>query len=554
MNIKDLVLKTTHELFPDYPRNNKLIIASLALKNIFNQPYYKDTYTPSCVAISKHGEGVFVTNYCDDVGQYVIERLVHSFDENEYAYPFYDWFENDDFCKNFIVNDDIFKICTQFKDILLEANSIHEYAEMLVDAQFANPQFIPTLYSFSYLFSENNAFSRNSLFFSDDIKTYFKDYKNFHTINSEIFKNSIYTYSSYHILSTDPKTFEHNWKNDKEKRLNEFNLYFNKVETFNQYIQNNDYEKQVYAVCDKVLQQRHFLDKCPDLSDIQYYYYEIKKIPENAPYYRLNFLLEESPDFLFKEQYLSEHKINIAPFCNSIQDSEEHDLKDKVTDFLFDYENTIKPLPAVFYGIPFLKEGLQCHSEKQYYIVAKQHNDTIGYLSFTSPSDSHVLKSISYVVVKDSHRQLGLATGLYEKAIELFDNNFIMTNSSYTEKSEKYLLQVKEHLKKKYPLLIIERDELHGQPNASFTKELNDRFVHTLASFEKNEPELVKNNLDKIVEFYKKIVNEYDGNNFNYYDYIKDSLEQLSVSLETYELHKIFEDTKIATNSVKNRI
>lgn len=554
MNIKDLVLKTTQDLFPDYPRANKLVLASLALKNIFNQPYYKDTYTPSSVAISKNGEGVFVTNYCDDVGQYHIERLVHSFDESEYAYPFYDWFDNDTLCQNFIVNDDIFEICTQFKDILLQAASIYEYVEMLVDAQFANPQFLPTLHSFSYLFSENNSFDRNSLFFSDDIKTYFKEYKDFHSVKSDIFKNSIYTYSSYHVLSTDPKTFEDNWKNDKEKRLNEFNLYFNKVKTFNQYIQNNDYDKQVSAIFDKILQERPFLAKRPDLSDIEYYYYEFKKIPDNRPAYSRDVLLEDEKHFLFNSAYLAEHNISIAPFCNSTEYTDSEDKENHMIDFLFNNENTITPLPALFYGIPFLREGLRSYSEKQFYIVAKQHNDTIGYLSFTSPSDSHVVKSISYVVVKDSHRQLGLATGLYEKAIELFNNNFIMTNSSYTEKSEKYLLQVKEYLKQKYPLLIIERDELHGQPNASFTKELNDRFIHTLASFEKKEPELVKNNLDKIIEFYRKIVNDFDGNTLNSYDYINNSLEQLCVSLETYELHKIFEDTKITTTAVKNRL
>lgn len=554
MNIKDLVLKNTHELFPDYSRANKLVLASLALKNIFNQPYYKNTYTPSSVAISTQGEGVFVTNYCDDVGQYRIERLVHSFDENEYAYPFYDWFDNDSLCQNFIVNDDIFQTCKEFRNILHKANSVYEYVEMLVDAQFNNPQFIPTLYSFNYLFSDNNALDSDSLFFSNDLKTYFKEYKDFHTLKSEIFKNSVYTYSSYHALSTDPQTFEDNWKNDKAKRLSEFNFYFDKVKTLNQYVQENDYEQQIKAISDKVLQTRDFIQQTPDLSNIQYYYYEIKKIPDNRPAYARDLLLEEEEHFLFSPQYLSEHNVSVAPFCHLSKDNESEDKENNIHDFLFNHENTISPLPNVFYGIPFLKEGLHSSSEKQFYIVAKQHNDTIGYLSFTSPSDSHVLKSISYVVVKDSHRQLGLATGLYEKAIELFDNNFIMTNSSYTEKSEKYLLQVKEYLKQKYPLLILEREELYGQPNASFTKELNDRFIHTLASFEKKEPELVKDNLDKIVEFYKKIVNEYDGDKLNYYDYIKNRLEQLSVLLETTELHKIFEDKNIKTPSVKHRI
>ena len=192
--LKELITSYTSKNMLDIQENEKKLIELLALKKIFSQSYYKDTYYATSIAIDENNEPYFSTNKYDLPPQ-PINQNFYSLHDNEAEYY---GVEN---IKKYLVEPAVFSRINLFIDIAKDnANDIQKYAENLIKAHKGDSEFLNTVNSFEYLIPNFE------LFFNKNVGDIFRN-NNIDRLESSLSKNVFY-FSSNRMRffnSTKPK-------------------------------------------------------------------------------------------------------------------------------------------------------------------------------------------------------------------------------------------------------------------------------------------------------------------------------------------------------------
>lgn len=511
--LKELITSYTSKNMLDIQENEKKLIELLALKKIFSQSYYKDTYYATSIAIDENNEPYFSTNKYDLPPQ-PINQNFYSLHDNEAEYY---GVEN---IKKYLVEPAVFSRINLFIDIAKDnANDIQKYAENLIKAHKGDSEFLNTVNSFEYLIPNFE------LFFNKNVGDIFRN-NNIDRLESSLSKNVFYfsSNSMSFFNSTKPKLnideLNASWIYESAKRNESIEKSLSYFENLNDYY--NKYSKEITQIMDFIKNEKPFLFKNANIDNVEFSFYEVKGDNENVMY--KNFILEEN--YSIDEQIMKKHNISISEVYSLKPDEGSYkNIKDYVLEFVTRKDNDISEnMRSKFYGLDFLNErSLGASIQNKTIILARANDETVGFISFKSLPDDNksILKKIEYVCVKDNFRGSGLAEELYTKMCGvLYDNGNILANTSYTEQGKSKLPRLKERVRQKFPdFLMIDTDmgnDSHLSKNekeiASFKQDVNSDFISRLEYLLTDSANRLDNKSEMLKKLYKDTISYIDKN------------------------------------------
>lgn len=480
-NLKQLITSYTDENLKNLSEPDKKIIELLALKKIFSEPFYKDTYYATSIAIDDYDEAYFSTNKYD-LPPHPVNQNFYSLHDNEAEHY---GVEN---IKKYLVAPSVFSRINLFIDIAKNnTNDIQKYVENLIKAHKGDSEFLNTVNSFEYLIPNFE------LFFNKNVGDVFRN-NDIDRLESSLSKNVFYfsSNSDSFFNSTKPKLnideLNASWISESLKRTESINKSLSYFENLNDYY--NKYNKEITQIMDFIKNEKPLLFKNASIDNVEFSFYEVKGDNKNVMY--KNFILEEN--FSIDEQIMKKHNISISDVYSLKPDEGSYkNIQDYVLEFVTRKDNDISEnMRSKFYGLDFLNErSLGASIQNKTIILARSNNETVGFISFKSLPDDNksILKKIEYVCVKDNFRGSGLAEELYTKMCGvLYDNGNILANTSYTEQGKSKLPRLKERVRQKFPdFLMIDTDmgnDSHLSKTekelSSFKKDVNSDFISRL--------------------------------------------------------------------------
>lgn len=551
-DLKELITSYTSKNMLDIQENEKKLIELLALKKIFSQPYYKDTYYATSIAIDENNEPYFSTNKYDLPPQ-PINQNFYSLHDIE---PEYYGVEN---IQKYLVDSSVFSRLDLFIDIAKNNhNNIETYVKNLIDANKGDNEFLNTVNSFEYLIP------KFELFFNKNVGDIFRN-NDIDKLESSLSKNVFYfsSNSDSFFNSTKPKLnieeLNNSWTSKSSKRNDVIKDTLSYFENINDYY--TKYSKAINEVIEYVKKEKPFLFKKADVNDVNFSFYEIKGDNNNIMY--KDFILED--DFAINEDIMTKHNISKSEvYLLKPKNEFYRDVKDSVLEFVTKKNNDISDnIRSKFYGLDFLDErSLGATVQNKTIILARANDETVGFISFKSLPDNNksILKKIEYVCVKDTFRGSGLTEALYTKMCGILnDNGNILTNTSYTQQGKLKLPRLKERVRNKFPdFLMIDTDIGDGshlskneRDIASVKKDISQEFIHRIEYFLSESVHLLDNNAEKIKKIYRDTMGYIDNNQSKF---LSDG-ETFNHINNKMELEKnILESLSNLTNSTKSKI
>lgn len=505
-DLKELIKNYTLENMGYIPENERKLVELLALKKIFSEPYYKNDYYATSIAIDINGESYFSTNEYHLLSKFIGKRHYSLHDDEPEYYGVDD-------IKKHLIDSSISSRLEIFIDIVKNnPDNIEKYVDNLTKAYKGDNEFLNVIHSFNYLIPNYE------LFFNEDIKKIFKF--DVSEITSSLCKNTF----SFSIFN-DPQNEQdfvdkvnNVWKS--QAHLREKALSLPLFEDISSYY--NKYDNDVGKIIKYIKNIKPFIFKEAEISDVKFYFYEVKS--DTKSFLSKEFLLER--DFCISEEIMKKHDIHMS---NVYSFKEEPQSYKMIKDFVFEYltrkNNDISEnISCKFFGLDFLDEkSLEASTNNKMVILAQANDDIVGYISFKSTGNNKksLLKKIEYVCVKNNFRGSGLTEELYTKMCGILnDNNNILSNSMYTQQGKYKLPRLKERVRKKFPdFLMIDTDmgnDSHLSKNekeiASFKQDVNSDFISRLEYLLTDSANRLDNKSEMLKKLYKDTISYIDKN------------------------------------------
>lgn len=497
-NLKILINDFVENQFSNLSDNKKSLIKSLSLKKTLSQPYYKDTYYTSSVAIKKNGSAAPATNaYNLDDGEYF--EVMHNLSDNELDYTDFDK------SKKFLVDPSVASRLNIFISMAKHSDTLESFAQAITEAQRGDPEFLSTLRSFKYILPEYD-----KLFFTESVNKMLNNNGVEEYIKSSLCKNDVFVSVSDFSKNIDDPAEWDSKKPEREAALIKYASLFDNV--------NNYYRKyttELSQVEKHIQDNKPYLFSAPSSDNVSFSYFQTLGRDYNDPNH--SFALQ--PDLDIDKAILDKHGITI---------SDVYDIKPKeykygpeslqeafLRHMLKKDDDISNKLSSRFYGLDFLNDSaLQSFSDGISYIIAKSDDDIVGLLSFdSSDREGHsVIKNIGYVCVKDNFRGTGLAEKLYDKLASIcVDNGNIIFNSHYTDQGRDKLPKLKQRVRDKHPDFFMLDTDLGVYKNVGAnqyqimqtTKGFNELLHSYLLERQKSNPEVLRNNIKEIIKIHK---------------------------------------------------
>lgn len=497
-NLKILINDFVEEQFSNLSDNKKSLIKSLSLKKTLSQPYYKDTYYTSSVAIKKNGSAAPATNaYNLDDGEYF--EVMHNLSDNELDYTDFDK------AKKFLVDPSVASRLNIFISMAKQSDTLESFAQAITEAQRGDPEFLSTLRSFKYILPEYD-----KLFFTESVNQILSNNGIDEYIKSSLCKNDVFIAASDFNNDTSDLM---KWESKKPERDAALSKYLSLFENINEHYQK--YAIEMSQVEQHIKNNKPHLFSVPLSDNVSFSYFQTLGRDYNDA--KHSFALQ--PDLDIDKAILEKHGITI---------SEVYDIKPKeykygpeslqeafLRHMLKKDDDISNKLPSRFYGLDFLNDSaLQSFSDGISYIIAKSDDDIVGLLSFNSSDrEGHsVIKNIGYVCVKDNFRGTGLAEKLYDKLASIcVDNGNIIVNSHYTDQGRDKLPRLKQRIREKHPEFFMLDTDLGAYKKVGSnqyqimqtTKGFNELLRSYLLERQKYNPEGLRNNIKEIIAIHK---------------------------------------------------
>lgn len=545
-DLKKMISDFVQTNYSEISNKEKNLLNKVALVKILRLDYYKNRYNTVSIATFNKKDYFCTTNSYDLISSSNIDAKMHM-DNGSYSLDSEDY----DSMKEIIISHDIFNRITKFKDIIHQSTSQKEYVDVLSQEHIKDPDFIPTIFSFSFLFKD---FNYN--FFDDSIKALLNK-ENITDIISENLKKEVYLTSQidWKNLNSDTiNNFKRKWNDNHHSRIDSIEKGYKKLSNIQKY--EKKYNKKIKSIIEYISQEKVFLFKPVNIQDVSFHYYEISNNNEDAGWNEgKKFFLKQ--DLEFDEHILNKHGIDKSEiykidFNNTIDYQE---MKNLIRPYIINYDNELNnSFKGAFYGLDYIDSAIKGNICERSYIIAKYHNETVGMISFRSEENINqsVVKNIEYVCVKDSFRGTGLASVLYQKLANIFiDNNKILINSMYSKQGSIKLPRLKEEIRNKNPsFLFIDKDIGKNQDNQDFNRiflrEFNNYFIDKILYIERKKEFHLNDCVSFLNNFYRTTVeqakSDFDNINANEYrlysrDKISESMEKLQCEIEKINLN-----------------
>lgn len=530
--LNSLLSASVEALFPDMDVLKKEELKTKTFYYLLKTPYQENLYSNISLLVCHFNETFIV-----DIGEKNDEALLRTA-VADVTYGFFESYKKN--IKNYIIPESVIDKINIFKDIISQSDNKFEFTTLLLEHCQLDTDFIPVLHNFSYLFSDSikNIFN-DWLVEAIPEKTSFYSKK----YNSEV-ELSNYNYNQKSTY--DEKSEDIIWSNFKE------GLIYQIEEGLSICLSDTIFYQQdpnIDIVFRDILKTRPLLNKAPSEQKIDFSFYEIA-IFESKNYWSNNLILDK--DISVSKKSLSDNNIHLS----NIYDIDRNDLDytGEVKQSFFQSKNDISD--NINYcektGLYYLESSFVSTKQQKSYIIAKVENDIVGYISFSSDElrkDSQV-KSIDYVVVKRNFRGKGLALELYDKVAKIaIENNFILTNSSYTLSGKKTLPYLKEKVIQNHPALCVIDNDFGDLMNNNYSlysqiKSFNSYFITQIQRKDRDKPGMLKEFIPEIKSFHKssvqiieKAINKEEF--FDLFSFIEKKMEDFNILLD-----KLFIDTE----------
>jgi len=509
LTLKELIIESIEQQFPSMKKKEKSLLGHLALKKIFNNEYYRGNYYISSVALMDNKETFIGLNACELGSDNKRKSLYSLYNDYDNSSSGYDYYDAPKVIKR-LVEPDVYSRLTSFVNIARSSNDINIYTDKIVEAHKGDPEFLPTIKSFSYFFD-----NMDSLMIKE-IKSLL-NYKGVEDITSTLCKNSFIFSDRFFGRTKDVDneiitTLDYKWKNDTESRAQSLDKAHELFSDISEYY--HKYDKPLSVVIDLVKEQRPFLFETPSTSNISFTYFETKAIRQGE---NKQFRLEQ--DFAINPETLKSHGIKKSSLYDiPLNKNDAYQYRDDVLHFILDKKNDISnSLSNRFYGLDFLNENIvEANRNNSFYILARANNETVGFFSFRSAKEDSksLFKNIDYVCIKDNYRGLGLAETFYDKAISILqENGNILANSCYTKQGAEKLPRLKQKIKEKYPDFLMIDTEIGTTAHLTSDekdllikeREFNKDFMERIRYFEQ-EGFPLNERADQVKSFYRESI------------------------------------------------
>ncbi len=509
LTLKELIIENIEQSFPSMKKKEKSLLGHLALKNIFNGEYYRGNYYISGVALMDNKDTYLSLNQCELGSHNKTKSLYSLYNDYDNQASGYDYYDAPKVIKR-LVEPDVYSRLTSFIGIARSSNAINTYTDKIVEAHKGDPEFLPTIKSFSYLFDNmDNLMSK-------EVKSLL-NYKGVEDLESTLCKNRFVFSDAFfgRTKKVDDETIislDNKWKNNTESRTQSLDKAQEQFSDISEYYYK--YDKKLSAVIDFIKEQRPFLFKAPSISDISFTYFETKAISQGES---KQFRLES--DFAISPEILKAHEITKSSIYDiPLNKDDPYQYRDAALHSILDKKNDISnSLNNKFFGLDFLNEDIvEANRNNSFYILARANNETVGFFSFRSAKqDSKSLfKNIDYICIKDNYRGLGLAETFYDKAISILqENGNILANSCYTKQGKEKLPRLKQKMREKYPDFLMIDTELGTTAHLTSDEkdllinecEFNKDFMSRIKYFEQ-EGFPINEKADQVKSFYKESI------------------------------------------------
>lgn len=507
-DLKELITSYTSDNMLNIPENEKELIELLALKKIFSQPYYKNDYYASAIAIDINNKSYFSTNEYHLPPRFTGKRHYSLHDDEPEYYGVDD-------IKTHLVDPSVFSRLEVFIDIAKNSSdNVEQYIEKLTNAYKGDNEFLNVIHSFSHLIPNYE------LFFNEDIKKIFK--LDVSEISSSLCKNEI-SFSFFDNPSSDPSFIDNvnkKWRSEANLREKSLLLALESFENIATYY--SEYNNEVEKLIKYIKENKPFIFKEANLADVKFSFYEVKGNKDDI--FNKKFLLEE--DFCINKDIMKNHNISISNVYSFKPEPESYKtIKSFVLEYLTKKDNDISEnIPCKFFGLDFLDEQSLCAStNNKMVILAEANDDIVGYISFKSTGNDNTsfLKKVEYVCVKNNFRGTGLTEELYTKMCGVLnDNGNILGNSMYTKQGKYKLPRLKNRVRNKFPQFImidadigdlsyLSKDE---KEIALLKKDINSEIISRLEYLQTNEADSIRNNINQLKELYNNTMHYIDNN------------------------------------------
>ena len=501
-NLKEIINNFVDAEFSKSSDNEKSLLKSLTLKKLFSNPYYKDIYYATSVAIKKDKTAAFATNKYDlDDGDYF--SVMHNLHNNQLDYTDFDNIEKH------LVDKNVYSRLETFIYIAEHyATTPKIFAEKMIEAHKGDSEFFSTLNSFSHIFPDYDY-----LFFNDNVsKIIYNNDINY--IKSDLCKNEIYI-SSYNDNVSDHDEIT-KWNTNNEKRKNAIIAYKSSFEDINNYY--DQYKKEITIIENHIRKQKPYLFKNTSEQEIVFSYFETEGNKDEDGF--SDFILQGN--FTIDPLILEKNNVVISDVYSVLPKKEkygEQSLREAVVKHLLKKDDDITDLlPSRFYGLDFLNDSaIKGSTYSTSYLIAKANDDIVGFISFNSISSDNysTIKNIGYVCVKENFRSTGLSEKLYDKLASIcVDNGNILMNSLYTDQGRDKLPRLKERIREKHPDLLLLDIDIGSFNNVGpeqycfmqSIKNFNESFKSILLAQQINNPESLKNKVKDIARIHKESI------------------------------------------------
>lgn len=509
LTLKELIIENIEQSFPSMKEKEKSLLGHLALKKIFNSEYYRGNYYISSVALMDNKDTYLSLNQCELGSDNKRKSLYSLYNDYNNQASGYDYYDEPKLIKS-LVEPDVYSRLTSFINIVNSSKDVNTYTDKIVEAYKGDPEFLPTIKSFSYLFDNMDSLM------SKDIKSLL-NYKGVEDMNSTLCKNSFIFRDTFfgRTKEVDDEimiTLENKWKNNTESRKQSLDKAQEQFSDISEYYHKHD--KKLSTIIDFIKEQRPFLFKAPSISDISFTYFETKAISQGES---KQFRLES--DFAISPEILKAHEITKSSIYDiPLNRDDPYQYRDAALHYVLDKKNDISnSLNNKFFGLDFLNENIvEANRNNSFYILARANNETVGFFSFRSAKEDSksLFKNIDYICIKDNYRGLGLAEAFYDKAISILqENGNILANSCYTRQGAEKLPRLKQKMREKYPDFLMIDTELGTTSHLTSDEkdllikehEFNKDFMERIRYFEQ-EGFPINEKADQIKSLYRESI------------------------------------------------
>lgn len=547
LTLKELIIESIDQQFPSMKKKEKSLLGHLALKKVLNSDYYRGNYYISSVALMDNKDVYIGLNACELGSDNKRKSLYSLYNDYDNAASGYDYYDAPKVIKR-LVEPDVYSRLDAFISIVRSSNDINTYTDKIVEAHKGDPDFLPTIKSFSYLFDNMDSLM------SKEIKSLL-NHKGIEDMTSTLCKNSFIFSDRFFGRTKDVDneiilTLDYKWKNDTESRAQSLDKAQEQFSDISEYY--HKYDKKLSTVIDSVKEQRPFLFETPSISDISFTYFETKAIRQGES---KQFKLEQ--DFAINPEILKSHGIEKSFLYDiPLNKDDPYQYRDNVLHSILNKNNDISnSLNNKFFGLDFLNENIvEASRNNSFYILATANNETVGFFSFRSAKEDSksLFKNIDYICIKDNYRSLGLAETFYDKAISVLqENGNILANSCYTKQGKEKLPRLKQKMREKYPDFLMIDTELGTTSHLTSDEkdllikehEFNKDFMERIRYFEQ-EGFPINEKADQIKSFYKESIQHIRENKEHFINSFMSMYEYNEE--KTQELLNIFSEKKEA--------